>query len=220
MDIKVTKLTNEDLLHKVNSFTTGKESKQSLKDAYRYRHSTIRTQIFLVECYGIPQYVAYHLRTHFSLYMMAPMEYGWMKSKRIDRGGSDFRDVCNSLANRLVSAYNDADTEKHRDASMSVRKLPDEYDRYASTDFGFMISAEGLMTMADKRLCVGAVSKETREVVEIICNRVKDCDPNLYPHLVKPCVATGICRECKCCGFIRSDLFAKIRANYKKLFVE
>ena len=207
--IEVAKLTDERLLHIANGFTSGKESKQSLKSAYRFGHSTIRTQIFLVKLYDIPQYVGYHFRTHFSLYPMAPEEYGWMRSKRIDKGGGDFREVCAELAENL---YDGPD-----DPVSIIQSLPDNFDRYAPTNFAFLVSAEGLMNMASKRLCIGAVSKETREVMEDICHKVKDIDPDLYPHLVKPCIATGICRE-RCCGFIKSELFRKLRNEYKRLF--
>ncbi|MBD5381990.1 hypothetical protein [Clavibacter sp.] len=209
--VEIEKITDERLLHVANGFTSGKESQQSLLSAYRFGHSTIRTQIFLVKLYNIPQYVAYHFRTHFSLYPMAPEEYGWMKSKRVDKGGGDFRDVCAELAENL---YDGSD-----DPVSIIQSLPDNFDRYAPTDFAFLVSAEGLMNMASKRLCVGAVSKETREVMEDICHKVKDVDPDLYPHLVKPCVMTGICREPKSCGFNKSELFRKLRTQYKLLFV-
>lgn len=228
MKIEASKITGIDLLHVANSFTTGKDSKQTLKSAYRARHSTIRTQIFLIKCYGIPQYTAYHLRTHFSLSPMAPEEYGWMKSKRIDRNCVDFRDVCRNLAYRVRTCWIDAEGNipnalraliECAAITEDIETLPDSFDRYAPTDFGFLISAEGLITLAEKRLCIGAVSKETREVVETICEAVKDVDPDLYPHLVKPCIAHGgICRE-RCCGFNKTELFEKQLAEYKKLFI-
>lgn len=226
--IEVEKLTDERLLHIANGFTSGKESRQSLKSAYKALHTTIRTQIFLVKLYNIPQYVAYHFRTHFSLTPMAPEEYGWMRSKRTDKGGLDFRTECYDFGQRLdIVAENinkgisekDADelTEVLNEMENEIKSFPDKFERYAPTNFAFTISAEGLMNMSAKRLCVGSVSKETREVMEDICEEVKKVDPDLYPYLVKPCIATGVCRE-KCCGFIRSELFTKSRNNYKRLF--
>lgn len=224
-NVKVAKITDELLLHIANEFTSGKESKQSLKSAYRFGHSTIRTQIFLVRLYDIPQYVSYHFRTHFSLNPMPPEEYGWMKSKRVDKGGGDFREVCKKMSEYAMTAYNavlqgDKDTAQHETLCLSddLDELPDKYERYAPTNFAFTISAEGLMNMAQKRLCIGAVSKETREVMEDICEAVKDVDPDLYPHLVRPCVATGICRE-RCCGFMRTESFKEARTQYKALFI-
>lgn len=65
MEIKVKKITNEDLLHDANSFTTGKPSKMTLAQCYRAMHSNIRTQIFWVECADIPLFVASQLvRSH------------------------------------------------------------------------------------------------------------------------------------------------------------
>ena len=230
--IEVDKITDENLLHIANEFTSGKESKQTLKSAYRFRHSTIRTQIFIVKLYDIPQYVAYHLRTHFTLYPMAPQEYGWMKSKRVDRGGGDFRTECYDFGQRLdIIAENieggmsdkkaDELTDVLNELKGEIKSFPDKYERYAPTNFSFLISADGLMSMAEKRLCIGAVSKETREVMEDICHAIKDVDPDLYPHLVKPCIAHGgICREPKCCGFNKTELFYKQLENYKKLFAK
>lgn len=222
MEVKVTKLTDESLLHIANSFTTGKESKQTLKSAYRNCHTTIRTQLFLVECYGIPQYVAYHFRTHFTLYPMAPQEYGWMRSKRIDRGGADFRDVCAAVVKDIIGIADGEITDRHEvlGIARAVEEMPLHFDRMAKTDFGFMVSAEGLMLMAEKRLCTGCVAKETREVMEAICQAVKNVDPDLYPYLVKPCISHGgICRNKPCCGFNKTELFTKLLNQYKSLFV-
>lgn len=229
MNIKVKKLTDVELLRTANSFTTGKESKQSLKSAYRHKHTTIRTQLFYVECDGIPQFVAYHLRTHFSLYPMPPFEYPHMRSKRTDRGGLDFRSECDALVDILetqVENIEDSSFPYTRDAVIcnihdaveTIKELPYKYDRHAPTDFGFMISAEGLMTLAEKRLCIGAVSPETREVVEAICQLVEECDPDLYPYLVKPCVACGLCREARPCGYMATDAYIFERKTYKNLF--
>ena len=229
MNIKVTKLTDIDLLHKANEFTTGHESRMSLATAYRTRHTNIRTQIFWAECYGIPQYVAYHLRTHFSLYMMAPQEYGWMKSKRVDHGGKDFRNECEALVDTLetqvenmeessFSYTRDAVVANIRDAIEIIREMPDHFDRYAHTDFCFMISAEGLMAMAATRLCAKA-SKETREVVQAICELVEEQDPDLYKHLVPQCIYRGgICPEPKGCGYIASEKGQSRLKFYKALF--
>lgn len=232
MDIKIEKLTDVELLRKANSFTTGRDSKMSLATAYKARHTNIRTQIFLVECYDIPQFVSYHLRTHFTLYPCPPFEYGWMGSKRVDRGGADFRQVCKGLSNDIYDIINgvygkgmgDGPFEYHEEDDTNlgfiadeIENLPNQFDRYAPTRFGFFISAEGLMKMSETRLCIGAVAKETREVVKEICEKVREVDPDLYPYLVKPCVATGICRE-KCCGYNKTPEYKKERENYLKLF--
>ena len=85
MNIKVTKLTGIDLLHKANSFTTGKESGMSLKTAYCTLHSPARTQLFTIEFEGIPLFVASQL-----VRSKAGVEW-WQRSKRTDRGGANFQ---------------------------------------------------------------------------------------------------------------------------------
>lgn len=218
MEIKIRKITGADLLHEANKCTTGKESTQTLGAAYLSRHTTIRTQIFFVQCLGIPQFVAYHLRTHFTLFPMPPFEMGWMRSKRMDRGGHDFRHICQSLGADLVEAMHANDWGLVPEVVDEIHVLPDKYDRNAPTDFCFMISAEGLITLADKRMCIGSVSPETRGVVEIIKEKVCECDPALYPHLVRPCVARSRCLEKKCCGFIKTKQFRRELTDYNALF--
>lgn len=224
MNIVVKKLTDVDLLRKANSFTTGRDSKMSLATSYKVRHTNIRTQLFLVECYDIPQFVSYHLRTHFTIYPMPPFEYGWMGSKRVDRGGLDFNEVCRSLAFGIRTEFIGKEDKPVKELSEeyckwadAVEALPSKFDRLAPTRFGFFISAEGLMKMSETRLCIGAVAKETREVVEAICKKVKNVDPDLYPYLVKPCVLYGFCKE-KSCGYNKTIGYKKERENYLKLF--
>lgn len=79
MNIKVTKLTDVELLRRANSFTTGHESKMSLAMAYRLGHSPIRTQLFWVELREIPLFVASQLvRQHVGVQF-------FQKSHRPDR---------------------------------------------------------------------------------------------------------------------------------------
>lgn len=98
---------------------------------------------------------------------------------------------------------------------------PDAKDegRMTPTDLAFICNAEALMNMAHKRLC-GKASKETREVVQAICELVEEQDPDLYKHLVPQCVYRGgICPEPKSCGYNKTGLFNKILTEYKKLFI-
>jgi len=225
MKINIQKLTNADLLRRANEFTTGHESKMSLAMAYRLGHTVIRTQLFSVECYGIPQFVAYHLRTHFTLHAMPPYEYGWMKSKRTDKGRIDFNQVCRDLAFGIRTEFIGKEDKPAKELSGEYNKwadaveaLPQHFDRMAPTNFFFTISAEGLMTLAQSRLC-GMASKETREVVQTICELVEEQDPDLYQHLVPQCVYRGgICPESKCCGYIHSESGQARLRFYKALF--
>ncbi len=222
MNIKVTKLTNVDLLRKANSFTTGKESGMSLKTAYRTLHSPARTQLFTIEFEDIPLFVASQL-----VRSKVGVEW-WQRSKRTDRGGASFQNECDALTDTLETQIEniedssfpyirEAVLDNIRDSVEIIKELPERFDRYAPTDLMCMINAEAIINMSRKRLCTKA-SKETREIWQKVCELIEECDPDLYPHLVKPCVATGVCREHKSCGYIKTMAFSREREEYKSLF--
>ena len=206
MEITVKKLTDLDLLHRANEFTTGHESKMSLERAYFYGHSPIRTQIFWVEMKGIPLFVASQLvRQHVGVQF-------FQRSKRIDRGGEDFRAVCTDICEDVMQhRKTDAEIAEEID-SLIIR-----FDRYAPTDIAFIINAEALINMAHKRLCSKA-SAETRLVAHMIRNQISTVDPALARLMQPPCVAHGgICYEPNGCGFNTTDACAKIIASIKSL---
>ena len=63
------------------------------------------------------------------------------------------------------------------------------------------MNAEELITIAHKRLCMQA-SKETRGVIEEICKKVIELNPEFEELLVPNCVYRGgQCDEFNCCGF-------------------
>ena len=212
MKINIQKLTNVDLLRKANSFTTGHESHMTLATAYAYQHSPIRTQLFWIECREIPLFVASQLvRSHVGVQF-------FQRSKRTDRGGEDFRNVCYNLSQDFNDAFCMGDEEDLDKCIETAKTLPQRFDRRAPTDMAFIINAEALINMAHKRLC-GKASAETREVVRAICNLVEEHDPALYRHLVPQCgYRGGICPEAKCCGYIRSEQGRAQLETYKKLF--
>ena len=222
MNIKITKLTNVDLLRKANSFTTGKESGMSLKTAYRTLHSPARTQLFTIEFEDIPLFVASQL-----VRSKVGVEW-WQRSKRTDRGGANFQNECDALTDTLETQIEniedssfpyirEAVLDNIRDSVEIIKELPERFDRYAPTDLMCLINAEAIINMSRKRLCTKA-SKETREIWQKVCELIEECDPDLYPHLVKPCVATGVCREHKSCGYIKTMAFSREREEYKSLF--
>lgn len=228
MKAKVTKLTNIDLLRKANSFTTGKGSKMSLATAYKTMHSPARMQLFWIELYDIPLFVASQLvRSHVGVQF-------FQRSKRTDRGGEDFGTLCQTLSriiavgvhnikdqseNGMVTDSKDLnnDLENLTTTAITIKELAERFDRYAPTDLAFIINAEALVNLAHKRLCAKA-STETRQIVQDICDLVNEQDPDLYPHLVRPCVTCGVCRELKPCGFISTEQYREQREAYKKLF--
>ena len=222
MNIKVTKLTNVDLLRKANSFTTGKESGMSLKTAYRTLHSPARTQLFTIEFEDIPLFVASQL-----VRSKVGAEW-WQRSKRTDRGGANFQNECDALTDTLETQIEniedgsfpytrEAVLDNLRDSVEIIKELPERFDRYAPTDLMCLINAEAIINMSRKRLCTKA-SKETREIWQKVCELIEECDPDLYPHLVKPCVLYQRCREVKCCGYIHTEQYRKEVEEYNSLF--
>lgn len=222
MEITVKKLTDLDLLRRANEFTTGHESKMSLERAYFYGHSPIRTQILWVEMKGIPLFVASQLvRQHVGVQF-------FQRSKRVDRGGEDFRYECHDFGQQLdlIAEHIDSDLteqaaqeliESLDEMEAEVKSWTTKFDRYAPTDLACIINAEALINMAHKRLCSKA-SAETRLVVHMIRNQISTVDPALARLMQPPCVAHGgICYEPNGCGFNTSDACYKIIASIKSL---
>lgn len=65
------------------------------------------------------------------------------------------------------------------------------------------MNAEELITIAHKRLCRQS-SSETRKLIEKICYKVIETNPEFDGLLVPNCVyRNGLCDEFNCCGFNR-----------------
>ena len=200
-EVNVIKLTDVSLAQRACSFTISKESHITLSKLYKYGHSPIRTQLFWVELRNIPLFVASQL-----VRSQVGVQF-FQTSKRIDRGGEDFREVCENILNKLNAG---------EDVSKDIESLPDRFDRYAPTDLAFIINAEALINMSHKRLCNKA-SIETREIVGAIKEKIKTIDPELYKHLVPMCIYRGgICSEPNGCGLNKSEIFKKMLENYLK----
>lgn len=210
MEIKVEKLTDLSLLQKANSFTTGRDSKMDLAKAYKLGHSPIRTQLFWIEMRDIPLFVASHLvRSHVGIQC-------FQLSMRPDRGGEDFRDVCNTIVNE-IQLNGCGSCHGNREILDAIESLPERFDRYTPTDLACIINAEAIINMSHKRLCAKA-SAETREIWEKIVEEIRKCDQDLANYCVKPCVHCGFCREAKPCGFTKTDIYQILREDYLKLF--
>lgn len=214
MEVKATKLTDVTLLQSANSFTSGKESRMTLERAYAAGHTPIRTQLFWIECTDVPLFVASQfVRSHVGV-------QAFMKSKRIDRGGEDFREVCESIAGNVekVAAHlSTGNIDFLDDAVADVRSLPTRFDRYAPTNVAFLINAEALMNMAHKRFCMMA-SVEARILMQKIKDAVEVVDPALAKHLVPMCVYRGgNCTEPRSCHYNESNFGTAEVEQYKEL---
>ena len=81
----------------------------------------------------------------------------------------------------------------------------DNYDRRAArqdapVSMCWYMNAEELMTIAHKRLCMQA-APETRQVVQEICDKVVELNPEFKGLLVPNCAYRGgLCDEFNCCG--------------------
>lgn len=218
MEISVEKLTSVDLLRRANSFTTGHESHMDLAKAYRYEHSPIRTQMFWIEMRDIPLFCA-------SQFVRSHVGVQWyQRSRRTDRGGADFREICNDVVEDLGNIYTAIDEGKEYEPldilgnARAIAEMPDEFDRYAPTDLACLINAEAIINMSHKRLCAKA-SKETREIWEqVLSEGIANVDPDLYQFCVMPCVHKGFCSEPKSCGWCGGKMYGRQREKYLKLF--
>lgn len=74
----------------------------------------------------------------------------------------------------------------------------DEAPQGAMVPMIWTMSAEELMTVANKRLC-GKASEETRYVARAICEEVIEADPEMAPLLVPNCMYNR-CHEMRPCG--------------------
>lgn len=92
--------------------------------------------------------------------------------------------------------------------------------RDTPTDLGLLVNAEEIVNISAKRLCQQAAA-ETREIWQKVLDEIAKVDPDLVKFCVKPCVACGgICREPKCCGYNKTELFQKQLTQYKTLFTK
>lgn len=165
MGVKVTKITDVNLLREAASFTSGRDCSMSLANAYRNGHSIIRTQLFKVELTDIPLFVASQL-------VRQTQGVNWFqRSKRPDRGGKDFAVACHDASRQLedvagvVGEIPEEDTMNALDdLSSTVWGWQYQFDRLAPTDLMGVMNAEALMNMAHKRLCSKA-STRTQEIV-------------------------------------------------------
>lgn len=209
MEIKVTKHTDVELVRLAASFTSGHESKITLRRAYATEHSIARTQIFSIELYGIPLFVSTHLIRHHV------GSQPFQLTCRDDKSGSGNP----HLKERIAEVNGLLATGNIEEACEILNWLADNSDRYTKVNLLLFANAQSLIDMAKLRICTKA-SPETREIFNLIKSEIYKVDPDLAPFLVRKCVYRGgICCEPKCCGYNKTDMFQKELTQYKRLFI-
>lgn len=222
MNIKVRKLTDVELLREMAEMTTGQSCEMSLLTAYRNLHSLVRTQIFVIKLYDIPSSVMGHLVRHVHA-------QPYVLSKRPDRGGEDFIDVCSNIAFNINTAwiFKDAPHIDDKDVprlareldqcAKNVMELPCKFDRNKPVNVALLLNAEEIISISRARLCSKA-AKETRDIWRKTLELIEEIDPDLVRFCKRPCVMAGLCRESKPCGYMSSDTYRFERKVYKELF--
>lgn len=183
-------------------------------------HSLCRTQLFYIEMFDIPSFVVGHLVRHVHA-------QPFVRSKRVDRGGADFNEVCESLYTRLSDSVAQIDLDDSRtyaeaisttnEIGVEITDLPDKFDRLAPQSMSLLLSAEEIINISRLRLC-NCASKETREVWRDVVDKVGDVDPALKDFCVPSCIFRGgICPELKSCGYINSGIGQLELERYKQI---
>lgn len=207
IDIKVEKYTDVEAMRRYCTASTGRESKMTLAKGYALGHSFVRSQRFYITLSGIPQFVANQLVRH-------KVGVEWvMKSKRTDRGGADFGESLTALADLALDS-----SASRGDLANRIVKLQYEFDRQAPTNLFGDLNAQAIINISRDRLCAAA-SDQTRLVWQAVIDEIAKVDPALAAHCVRPCVATGICRERKCAYRI-SKAYGHERKKYLLLFTD
>lgn len=217
MNIEVRRITPPDLWRECAEMTTGKPCRMSWLEMLKTGHSPIREQRYLIKYHDLPQFVCGHLIRH------DKFANCFVRSKRTDRGGRDFREVCEEIATMAgtifpTDDYSFPEEYQHRATTAdAIRLLPRQFDRYAPTSFSMDVNAEEIIAISRARLCAKA-SPETHEIWRQTLDLLEEIDPDLVRLCKRPCVWYGFCRERKSCGYMASEAYNAERRFLKELF--
>lgn len=217
MKIEVKQVTPRELWRECAEMTTGKPCKMSWADALRTNHSIIRAQEWIIKLCDIPSFVAGHLVRHIHA-------QPYVRSKRVDRGGGDFNEVCRNIAFEVRTAWIDSNPDIYKIGNILgehadlIEQLPERFDRLAPTSMIIKANAEEIINISRDRLCRKA-SKETQDVWRKVVELIGEQDPDLANFCVPKCIFRGgICPESKSCGFIKSELGKGCLTTYGNFF--
>ena len=218
MIIQVKKITPPDLWREFAEMASGKKCKMTWLDMLKTGHSPIREQRYFFTFHEVPQFVCGHIIRHDKFANVS------VHSKRVDKGGRDFRMECESLADildtqceNIAKGIIDASIENIRETIGKICTLPAIYDRYGAASFAFDTNAEEIINISRARLC-NAASPETRRIWRQVLDLIEDIDPDLAKLCHSPCVWYGFCRERKPCGYMETAGYQTRRQQFKNLF--
>jgi hypothetical protein len=75
----------------------------------------------------------------------------------------------------------------------------EEVNRNTPVNHVMILNAEHLIDMAKARLCSKS-HKVTSDIMYLICEKIREIDPDLYNFMKPKCYWNGFCRESKPCG--------------------
>lgn len=206
--VSVRKLTDEALMREACESTFIGKSHTSLAAIYKSEHSPARTQQFWIKLENIKLSVASHfVRHHVGV---VPFQL----SCREDRKGGNVGHA--TKINNVIEQLNNGEaTQNIVDELVWLR---DYSDRNTRVNLSLYANAQSLIDMAKLRLCFQA-HKDTREVFDAIRVEVAKVDKDLAAMMVKKCVyRNGLCGEPRCCGYNKTENFAKESETYNSLF--
>lgn len=219
MNIEVRRITDPELWRECAEMTTGKKCKMSWLDMLKTGHSPIREQRYLIKFYDIPQSVTGHIIRH------DKFANPFVRSKRPDKGGEDFRKICETIAQHISNQIDGVVNMNNLalavagmcETKKQVESLPDRFDREAPSSFAFDVNAEEIITISRERLCMKA-SANTREIWQKVLDLLEEIDPDLVKLCQRPCVWYGFCRQSKPCGYMATESYIASRRFFIKLF--
>ena len=134
-------------------------------------HSQVKLVEFHLSLKHLMQFVGVHLIRH-------PYLLPFVHSQRIDR---DQKEEIERFTQKFMSVLEE-----------DIKNDPDFNPRWVlpqgtQNDHDFYLNAQTFVNISRKRLC-SCASKETRQVVQLVKERIKEVDPAVYHCMVRQCV--------------------------------
>lgn len=219
MNVKITKLTDEELMRQACDATFNGSSKQGLLSIYKSEHSPSRTQIFWIQIEGIGLATSTHFIRH---HVGGAQPFALTCRPDRDGGNTDLPSMCSKL-NELSQSLSEAEDEATKKYFVSEIESITDYiatrtDRNTPVKLSLLWNAQNLIDIAKLRLC-SMSAKETIGAFKVIKEKISEIDPDLAKMMVVKCIYRGgICGEPRCCGFNNTDKFKNQLSEYLSYF--